>query len=431
MLKLPQNIKVKGLIIFCNKCKIRVAGKCGATGKSIRSCKDTDRHRYKIIVHIPYSSCVKTKLLETRDPSLAIQEAMNFRKAMEAYEYSPRVCTTKTTTPKTITEGMVYYLCYLNNETPFEQEHKIRSSAHKKEVERYFGYFADYLIEQGIHPESMPIEKLNRDVVGKLKSYLLETKKFAPRTYNKYIGLMRIFISYLIDEFDLKIKNPFKNFKPLPTKTKIETIGNNEFHALLNIISPLNGTEILKNNQRKNRYKPWLKDAFMLALLTGRRREEFVHLKFNGIKENEQGEPVSIKIPDFKVNRSKGITIQEEIKWIHIPIIAPLKKLLYDLGYNKYKGKNIYILAPNETMKRKTIMDFISKSFTFYYKQLNTGRDLTLYDLRKTYISHLYANHGSDARLITGHEGENVMRNHYIDERVLAEVAESFEIFGL
>lgn len=68
-----------------------------------------------------------------------------------------------------------------------------------------------------------------------------------------------------------------------------------------------------------------------------------------------------------------------------------------DLGYEEHKGKDLYILAPFETMERRTIMDFMSKSFSHYYKKLKTGRDLTFYDLRKTYISHLYATHGSNA----------------------------------
>ena len=67
------------------------------------------------------------------------------------------------------------------------------------------------------------------------------------------------------------------------------------------------------------------------------------------------------------------------------------------------------------------MMDFMSKAFTHYYAQLNTGKKLTFYDLRKTYISHLYASHGKDARIITGHSGDEVMLNHYIDGRVVAD----------
>ncbi len=119
------------------------------------------------------------------------------------------------------------------------------------------------------------------------------------------------------------------------------------------------------------------------------------------------------------------------MKVIYVPIIAQLKNLLMEMGYEEHKGKTLYILAPFETMERRTMMDFISKSFSYYYEKLKTGRALTFYDLRKTYISHLYATHGSSARLISGHSGEEVMKVHYIDEKVLSEVAKNFTIFGL
>jgi integrase len=168
-----------------------------------------------------------------------------------------------------------------------------------------------------------------------------------------------------------------------------------------------------------------------LALLTGRRREETVSMRFNGIIENTDGELISIRVDDFKVNRSNDLSMKEAKKSIYVPIISPLKNLLLKLGYQENKGKDKYILAPDETMKRRTIMDFISKSFTHYYKQLNTGKDIKFYDLRKTYISHLYAKHGEKAKIITKHSGEDVMLNHYIDDKVIAEVAMDFELFQL
>jgi hypothetical protein len=66
--------------------------------------------------------------------------------------------------------------------------------------------------------------------------------------------------------------------------------------------------------------------------------------------------------------------------------------------------------------------------FLYHYPDY-IGRKITFYNLRKTYISHLYATHGSNARIVAGHSGEEVMKAHYIDERVLSEVAQSFEIF--
>jgi integrase len=431
-LKEPKNIKVTGLCIYCNKCNKRITNKCGATGKKINSCSEKDKHKYKVLVYIPGTKGkAKSKLLETRDDNEAVKQALAFREELEKCNYSNKINATKTHVPRTIVEGMAYYISYLNNETPHEQEHKQRSKGHRDEVERYFKYFIDYLETMDIVPSSLLIEKIDKNVVGRLKSFLLETKNYAPKTYNKYIGLMRVFTNFLIEEFDFNIKNPFKGFKRLKTEQKINTITKKEFHDLLNIITPENGIETLSTGQKKNRYKPWLKDAILLALLTGRRREETVSMRFNGIIENTDGELISIRVDDFKVNRSNDLSMKEAKKSIYVPIISPLKNLLLKLGYQENKGKDKYILAPDETMKRRTIMDFISKSFTHYYKQLNTGKDIKFYDLRKTYISHLYAKHGEKAKIITKHSGEDVMLNHYIDDKVIAEVAMDFELFQL
>lgn len=441
--KLLKTNKVKGLFVYCTKCKLKVTDKCGSTGKRIASCKDKEKHRYKVIVKIPGGNgAAKTKLLETKDENEAVLQTFAYKAELEKSNYSTKLAVIKTEIPRTVLEAMAYYLAYLENDTPHEQEHKQRSKAYKEEVGRYFNYFSDYLQkEMDINSSIFQFEKLDKNVVGKLKSYLLITRNYAPKTYNKFVGLMRIFVNFMMEEFEYRMKNPFKAFKRLQVEIKINTIENKEFHALLEIIQPDGSQQEFetrgpdknkkKKKYKKNRYKPWLRDAMMLALLTGRRREEIVCMKFNGITENEAGEPMTICIEDFKVNRGNSLTNKEARKKIYVPVITPLKKLLYELGYTENKGKDRYILAPAETMERRTMMDFISKSFSFYYKKLNTGKDLTFYDLRKTYISHLYATHGEKAKIITKHSGLDVMLDHYIDEKVISEIAMDFGLFGL
>ena len=435
--KLLKTTNVKGLFVYCTKCRSNLSSTCGLSAKKISLCKFKEKHKYKLRICVPGNeSFVKTKVFETRDVNEVVIQAYAYRVELENCNYMPVVHETKTVTPTSITEAMAFYLAYLNNDTPHQQEHKQRTIGHIKEVERYFIYFGNYLKSIKINPSICPFEKLDRDIVGKLKSYLLEKKKFAPKTYNKYIGLMKVFVNYIIYEFDFKMKNPFKTFKSLQTEININTITKNEFTALLERITPENGVKNYQSNAQskiiqKCFYKPWLKDAMLLAILTGRRREEIVNLKFNGIIEDSNGEPEQICIEDFKVNRSKNISSKEKSKMIYIPIISRLKRLLMDLGYHEHKGKDMFILAPSETMQRKTMMNFISKAFTHYYGQLETGKKLNFYDLRKTYISHLFATHGENARIVTKHAGTEVMFNHYIDNKVIADVALNFEIFDL
>lgn len=428
---------VKGIYIQCTKCKKTITNSCGLTGKKIGSCKNLDKNKYKLRVCIPgNNNTVCTKFFDTRDPNELVIQAYQYRLELEKCDYQPTNNKIETSIPRTVVETMAAYIAYLNNDTPHQQEHKIRSIGHIKEVERYFLYFVEYLKSIKINADLLPILKLDRDVVGQLKSYLLETKKYAAKTYNKYIGLMRVFMEHSIREFDLQMKNPFLGFKRLDTKISINTINQEEFKKLIEIITPENGISMYENrkNQKtysKSFYRPWLKDAIKLALVSGRRREELVTMKFNGIQENQNGEPYKITIQDYKVNKSKGITSSENFKMIHIPVISPLKNLLMELGYENNKGKDKYILAADETMQRNTMMNFISKAFSHFYNQLNTGKELRFYDLRKTYISHLFAKHGDKARIITKHSGDEVMHNHYIDEKVISDVVMDFELFGL
>ncbi|MFY9309160.1 MAG: phage integrase SAM-like domain-containing protein [Bacteroidia bacterium] len=434
---LLKNKPAKGICVFCTKCKIKVNAKCGDSGKRISSCSYKDKHRYKLIVWVPGSNFeVKTKLLQSRNPNEAILEAVTYRAELEKANYSTKLVATRTTVPHTLIEAMAYYLAYLNNNTPHEHEHKQRSKGYLNEVERCFTYFNDYLKTVDIDPVRFPFERLDKDAVGKLKSFLLETKNYAPKTYNKYIIHLRGFVNFIIEEFDFRMRNPFKGFKRLHQEKNINTISSKEFHDLLSIVTPENGNVVYKERDstrkyKKNFYRPWLKSAFLLALLTGRRREEIVMMKFNGIEEDSEKLPITIAIQDFKVNRSSNLSEKESLKIIYVPVISPLRTLLFELGYAEYKDKDMYILAPFETMERKSMMDFISKAFSHYYAQLNTGRDIKFYDLRKTYISHLYAAHGEKARIVTKHSGEDVMLNHYIDQRVVAQVAMDFQLFDL
>ena len=435
--QLLKKTKVKGLFIFCTKCKKRITNNCGDSGKRISSCKNIDKHKYKLRVCIPGNdSAVKTKIFETRDPNQVVLDAFAYRAELESCNYMPKIIETKTVAPTTLLEAMAFYIAYLNNDTPHQQEHKERTKGHIKDVERIFIYFGDYLKTIKIDVSLLPFERLDRTVVGQLKSFLLETKKYAPQTYNKHIQQMRIFTNRIIEEFDIVMKNPFNGFKRLTVAKNISTISKEEFDDLLELVTPENGihTYIERKSQKtrtKQLYKPWLKDAYLLALLTGRRREAIVQMKFNGIIENSEGEPVTIKVEDFKVNKSKNLTKKEELKYIYIPIIAPLKKLLFELGYAENKGKDLFILAPNETMQRDSMEDLISKAFTHYFNQLGTGKKVKLYDLRKTYISHLYAKYGDKARIVTKHSGIDVMLNHYIDQEVVSQVASDFEFFDL
>ena len=172
-----------------------------------------------------------------------------------------------------------------------------------------------------------------------------------------------------------------------------------------------------------------MKFAIQLGLLTGRRRDEIINIKFSDIKADAEGNLLYIESEDYKVNRAKGNISETSKKLIYIPITGSLKKLILESGYNKYKDTNTDLLASKKNHNRETLKNQMNKGFSHYYDQLNTGRKLTFKCLRKTYITRLALSLGLNARVITRHSGEDVIIKHYLDERVIAKVAEGFEVF--
>jgi hypothetical protein len=82
-------------------------------------------------------------------------------------------------------------------------------------------------------------------------------------------------------------------------------------------------------------------------------------------------------------------------------------------------------LFPERTVKAKTIMDVLSKSFSHYVKESGVEKDITLKNLRKIYISWMYRVMGKDTGLLTSHSSEKVLKDHYIDSSILSAIEEA------
>lgn len=52
-------------------------------------------------------------------------------------------------------------------------------------------------------------------------------------------------------------------------------------------------------------------------------------------------------------------------------------------------------------------------------------KDITLKNLRKTYISWMYRIMGKDTGLLTSHSGEKILKDHYIDSTFLSKIEEA------
>lgn len=430
MLSLSKKNKTPGLYLYCNKCKTYYKDDTFKGKENKCKCWENNTLVYKAQVHVPGTKHkVKIKILEAKNPHDALTEFLEFKTDLIKSSFQNHVTVRETSTPTLIIDCMVLYIAFLRNEGVPAHKRKVRTEKHIQEVERFFKYFIDTLKEKKIDATIFRFEELNDDIVGYVHEHILEKRNFKNKTYNKFMSIMRIFYTYINEKYKFRLENPFKGASMRLPDPKVETISKKEFDNLLKIISPENGIIYMpRTKEKKNLYKSWLASAYKLGVFTGRRREEIVRFKFSDIKHDEYGNISYLECEHLKVDRAKGVN-EEAKTYVRISASKGLISLLYELGYEENKDSNHYILAPNETMQRATMMDLISKSFSHFYNQLGTGKKVLFKHLRKTYISAAYKKYGEKARILTKSSDLKVIEQNYTDFKVLLDANDDFNVF--
>jgi len=438
-LQIPASKNWKGLTVYCSKCKTNVSETCKENGKPIKQCANGDRHFFKVYVHVPGTKNTrKTKNLETRDINEAIQLAIEFEKSVKGAnqevtkreEQKNEIKEVVGNKPRLLVNALARYIGWLHNEGVPAHMKKERSLEHIKDVERAFKLLVKGLSSKGQDIRTILVEDINDEIVGQVFS-ILEEKKFSNRTFNKYFSYYTSFLKFYAEEYNVPIRNWFERVKRRKLNSNPEAITKNEYEALLKQITVENGVKKYDSGVKstRNLFRPWLSDGIQLALETGRRREEIINLKWSDIKESHG---ISyIVTEDYKVNRIQSRTSEEEKKYIYIPITESLQTLLTKMGQTKFGDTNKYILAPEIDISRKRVMaDVLSRGFSHFYDQLDTGRNLTFKCLRKTYITNLQIHMGANTKSITGHSDNGVIERNYIDKKEIAKAAKDFNVFS-
>ena len=271
-----------------------------------------------------------------------------------------------------------------------------------------------------------------RDVSVNDVSRFYETMEihYSPKTFNKCMISLKSFFNFLIEVEKVDMKNPFAvyNSKPVGSQ-RIETITKDEFEKLLECVD--NSDSLLKlggKGEVKNMYRDYLKVGFRLALLTGVRREELVDLKWSDIYFS--GDTYFFMIKNKKVDRNDNINGEFHK---YLPINSDLLDLLIELGYDKEGNLDNFILCPDRKESHLTIMNTLSKAFTFYKDKAGIKKNISLKHLRKTYISWVNQVMGSDTRILTSHSTDGVLKEHYLDPTILDTIQKgmlNIKVFG-
>ena len=447
--ELPQQ-KHKGLFIYCNRCRKNFSWTykfiksnkgiskveepiCNENKTTFSSCNFFENHRYKVRIYLPHKKGkTKSKNLSSIDYNSAILEAIEFEKKVKS---EAQIISTKESTTKGINiltkDAQIEYLLHLSNINVPDHQKVERTKKHINEIRYCLKLFNKAMIENRINMLSTPLINIGDLHVGVFHNYLLEVMSYAHTTYNNKMDYLKGFVNWSIERFNLPLNNPFNKVKGRIGVKRNDIIYKEEYKALLKIISPESGKQYVNNKGgtfHRQRYRTYLKNGIKLGLHTGCRGEEIVKMKWNMIHFKKE-KPYFIEIRNFKVERQKGEGFNARVPPKIIPITKKLSKLLHKMGLKEKKDTDQYILQPERKASASTIKNNLSKGFTHFYKQLNTGREIKFKHLRKTYLTYLNATVQGKTKLLSSHSSEEVLRRYYIDERIISKTARKMKIF--
>lgn len=413
-LNLPKN-HFKGLKIYCNKCK-----------RYNPKCKHYDEQLYRAVVHIPGTkNSTKIKTLVSTKYEDAVKEIIDIINELKANDYRDNVNTESN--EYTVIGAILKYNQYLSGKHELRHLVKNVSDAHRKETMRFIKLFCSSL-KNNHNFEIMRVKSVSVKDVSNF--YGMIEDKYSPRTFNKCMVALKGFFKFLIKIEKIEMKNPFEVYQSKSVvNKKIETISKEEFQKILDAVTIENSSVKLGGRgEVKNMFRDYLKDAFRLFLLTGLRREEVVDLKWSDIYFS--GETYFFMIQNKKVEKNKNVKGEF---YKYIPINADLLDLLNELGFEKHKKSNKFLICPERTDSSSTIMNNISKGFTFYKNKAGITKDISLKHLRKTYIS--WVNHamGNNTGILTSHATDAILNQHYLDPTILNTIQKGMleiKVFG-
>lgn len=429
-LDLPKKDRPKGLYLYCSTCKAHYSH------DRLVKCKCKNLH-YKARVHIPGTAFSKAQqVLKAETFKHAVSEFLEFKSFLRNNHYQKVEIKKPGKHPELLIECFAYYLGFLNNVNVPPQKQKKRDPDHIRKVELAFELYQKALQQNGINTNILKFVEVNDDMVGYVYRLFLYDMGLANKTYNNRMAYLRTFTSHMINVLKVNYDNPFLGVQNLLLTNEPVAVEQNEFESLLAIITPENGIQkrVQKgraNLRTTNWFKPWLKSGIKLGLYTGGRADEIVLPKWNDIILTPDGDLDTIRTVDYKIDRANNhLKGNGGAFYKHFPITKELRQLLLEMGYEKYKGSDKYILAPEETMKRTSITNFLSEAFTHYYRQLNTGRDITFNKLRKAYITSAMNQFGDASTALSNHKNISTSIKKYQDKKVTRDAAkETFSVF--
>jgi len=419
-LKIPTRNSLKGLKVFCTRCKLKNP-----------KCNHYDKHRFRMHVHVSGTSKKElTKVLNALDYKTAFDEGYEFKKQMIACDYKKQKFAPLSKS-YTLPSAILKYYQYLDGNHELAHLQKNVSTGYRDECIRYCRYFVKIVSER---IDVISFDVIDTSDIDVANFYKWADSKYSGKTFNKMLNELKAFYNFLIKVEKIKMDNPFETYNTKQVElSEIKSLSKSEFNQIIESIEQGQKFKIDSKGGRKNMYWPQLKEAFKLFLLTGGRREEVLSLRWSQLQDYDDGLRFFVT-DNLKVNRTtKSKNSNRKVKKRMIAVNQDLMDVLIELGYEEKKNTSGYIIYPDRTCTVKTLMDRISKSFTHYKKVAGIKNEISLKNLRKTYITWLRVVMDRQTGVLSSHASEEILERHYIDPTVLSAVEKAvlkLKVFG-
>jgi integrase len=423
-MKILKYKKFIGLHIVCKKCCRHIE----VSQSPYNGCNHPlERQKYKAVIKI--NGVRKTRDLKALDYDEAIKELLEFKDGLtNPFKFTPIQKTE--VKPELLTECIMMYSDWLENIDVPKHQQTLRSSGYIKSTIRYVLNFTDFLEANQVNLKKFKVYDLDDAIVGKYYEYLEPLCK-STSTYNHNTKALKNFNSFLIDKKRYLIPNFFKDVNLKYENANPVSVNDNDFIKLLDAISDVDSFHVFKTGERKNMYRPYTRDAIELVAFTGMRIEETMILKYSDIVLGGDGRIEHLIGTDLKFDRAHNWNNTKEPKRVLIPCTKELEALLIRLNYKENLGLDKYLIADDENIKRKTVADQLSDSFTFYRNKAGIEKKFTLKHMRKTFLTKLHIKTGFVESMGYQKSGKVTMTNYIDKVEVVREVnRQGFVYFG-
>ena len=424
-MKILKYNKFQNLHVVCKRCGRHIE----VSQTPYKSCNHPiERQKYKAVLKV--NGGRKTRDLKALDYDEAIKELLAFKVELSnPFKFittEPKV----DNKPELLIDCVMMYSDWLENIDVPKHQQVIRSNGYIKSTIRYVLNFTDFLQANKTNLKTFKIYDLNDAIVGKYYEHLEPLCK-STSTYNHNTKALKNFNSYLIDKKKYLIPNYFKDVSLKYENANPISVNDADFIKLLDAISDVDSVHTFSTGERKNMYRPYTRDAIELVAFTGMRIEEAMILQYDNIVLDADGKIQYLIGTDLKFDRAHNWNNSKELKKVLILYSKELEALLIRLNYRENLGKDKYLIAGDLNIKRKTIADQLSDSFTFFRNKAGIENKFTLKCLRKSFLTKLHIKTGFLVSM--GYQkSEKVTLGNYIDKvEVVREVnRQGFGYFG-